>query len=102
MLEFLRMARKSRLELAEAKAAELYRQVEAATVALELQHRRNLEKCVLISLHRDGRQNVFTFSRNGEIHRIRTLGTWDDDIDEWKKLLIDALPDANDAEARGE
>lgn len=41
----------------------------------------------LLSIHRDGRKNVFTFQKNGDIHRISTMGTWSDDIDQWSELL---------------
>lgn len=46
-------------------------------------------RATLISIHRDGRRNVFTFAKNGEIHRISTMGTWDDDIEAWSKALIE-------------
>ncbi len=45
-------------------------------------------RAVLMSIHRDGRKIVFTFMKNGEIHRISAMGTWSDDIDAWTKVLI--------------
>lgn len=80
------------------RALEAEARLETALQMLDAMARKFQEANTLISINRDGRQNVFTFIRNNEIHRIRTIGTWDDDIDAWKKLLIDPLPRANDGE----
>lgn len=46
-------------------------------------------RATLISIHRDGRRIVFTFAKNGEIHRISAIGSWDDDIEAWNQLLTE-------------
>ena len=40
---------------------------------------------VLIAIDRVDRMNVFTFAKDGQIFKIETLGTWDDDIPSWKR-----------------
>lgn len=47
------------------------------------------QRATLLSIHRDGRRIVFTFAKNGEIHRISAIGSWDDDIEAWANLLIE-------------
>lgn len=49
---------------------------------------KNLNQTRLVSIERDGRVNKFTFTRNGEIHVIETLGIWGDDVKKWKKDLL--------------
>jgi hypothetical protein len=47
------------------------------------------ERAALVSITRDGRKNNFTFVRRGEIFRITTVGTWDDDVAGWKRDLFE-------------
>lgn len=57
-------------------------------IEAEKQNANLTRRAVLMSIHRDGRKIVFTFMKNGEIHRISAMGTWSDDIDAWTKVLI--------------
>lgn len=50
---------------------------------------RTAQRATLLSIHRDGRRIVFTFAKNGEIHRISAIGSWDDDIEAWNQLLTE-------------
>lgn len=45
-----------------------------------------LHACRLLSIHRNGRVNLFTFSRSDEIFTIETMGLLSDDPDEWRRL----------------
>lgn len=45
----------------------------------------------LISIERRTRLNYFTFHRNGKIHVVDTMGTWDDDIAQWKTDLLEPI-----------
>ena len=42
--------------------------------------------CRLLSIHRNGRLNVFTFARGDETFTIETMGLLSDNIDEWRKV----------------
>lgn len=42
----------------------------------------------LISIDRQGRENVFTFSRGTETYQVRTMGLLSDNLPEWKEKLI--------------
>lgn len=55
----------------------------------EAQLKRLTQRATLTSIHRDGRRIVFTFAKNGEIHRISAIGSWDDDIEAWNRLLTE-------------
>lgn len=96
MFNIVSQIRKLRAERDEAR-----QQFVQIVAALEIADRRAADRSTLLSIHKDGRRIVFTFARNNEVHRIGAIGTWDDDIEGWKKLLIDPLPDANDGEAKG-
>lgn len=39
----------------------------------------------LIGIHRDGRMNVFTFARKGEVFKIETMGLLSDNVPQWRK-----------------
>jgi hypothetical protein len=42
----------------------------------------------LIDIQREGRWVKFVFMRGPDITQITTIGTWDDDIEEWKRKLL--------------
>ena len=46
------------------------------------------KQAVLIGIERTGRTNSFTFVRNGEVHRIETMGLISDDLPGWKEKLL--------------
>lgn len=46
------------------------------------------ERAALISITREGRKLHFTFVRNGSPYRVTCMGTWSDDVDGWKKELL--------------
>ncbi len=87
---------RKRAQAAEAQLAEAKDRLVFANAALDGMKRRFDERAALISIRREGRRIFFTFARAGEIIRVDALGTWNDDVELWKKLLIDALPNAND------
>lgn len=43
----------------------------------------------LIEIGRNGRVNVFTFIRGDDVIKIETIGTWDDDVAQWRKDLLE-------------
>lgn len=60
------------------------------TAAAELQ--KSLEAiqdaAILTSIERSGRENTFTFIRNGEQYQIVTMGLIGDNLPEWKEKLL--------------
>ncbi len=56
-------------------------------------HQQTLEKLknlpVIYSIDRRGRENVFTFMRNGKTFQIHTMGLISDDINGWRKELFE-------------
>jgi len=49
-----------------------------------------LNRAALISIERvDGRIIRFTFTRRGQVFRCETYGTWDQDVDAWRKALLE-------------
>lgn len=86
-----------RAEAAEMALAECKDRLTFAQAALQGMKHRFEQRTVLVSITRENRRIIFTFARRNEIHQISAIGTWNDDLTEWKKLLIDPLPDANDA-----
>ncbi|QWY83200.1 hypothetical protein [Rhizobium phage RHph_X2_24] len=49
-----------------------------------------LDDCTkLIAIERDGRVNKFTFIRNGQQLTIETMGLLSDDVNRWKKELLE-------------
>lgn len=45
-------------------------------------------KAFLVSIERKGRENIFTFLRNGKLFEIRTMGLISDNIPQWKERLL--------------
>lgn len=45
-----------------------------------------LNACRLLSIHRNGRVNIFTFARHEQIFTIETMGLLSDQPDEWRRL----------------
>jgi hypothetical protein len=45
-----------------------------------------LSSCRLLSIHRNGRLNVFTFARGDQVFTVETMGLLSDNPDEWRKL----------------
>lgn len=69
------------------RALEAEKQLAQATAALIVMNERLAEKAILLSIHRADRKIVFTFARNGEIHRVEAISSWADDIEAWSELL---------------
>lgn len=55
------------------------------------------ERATLVSITRDGQAIRFIFARNETLHHIDTYGTWDCDVEGWKKVLLAPLTDEADA-----
>lgn len=55
------------------------------------------DRAALISITRNGRMNRFMFVRNGQLLTIETMGTWDDDVDGWKKQLLERTDDGQES-----
>jgi len=77
-------------------ATTLQAQLDVTNAALETatEHLAGIElrfanRAALISLGRDGRKLNFTFVRNKELIRITAMGTWEDDLDQWKRELFE-------------
>lgn len=47
------------------------------------------ERATLISITRNGRMNRWLFTRGDSLVSIETVGSWDDDIDAWKRDLLE-------------
>ena len=45
-----------------------------------------LNSCRLLSIHRNGRLNVFTFARGDQIFTVETMGLLSDNPDEWRTM----------------
>lgn len=45
-----------------------------------------LNACRLLSIHRNGRVNVFTFARGDQIFTVETMGLLSDNPDEWRTM----------------
>jgi hypothetical protein len=45
-----------------------------------------LTSCRLLSIHRNGRLNVFTFARGDQIFTVETMGLLSDNPDEWRTM----------------
>ena len=78
-----------RAVLAEAELAVLRAALEQADQRLKGIELLMADRAALVSIRRDGRMNKFTFVRNGELTVIETFGSWDDDPDRWRKILLD-------------
>jgi hypothetical protein len=79
-----------------AAAYEKLRQVEAAYAKLETTHAGLLaivaaleKRAFLVGIERAGKLNKFTFARNGSLSVIETYGTLSDDVNGWKKELLE-------------
>jgi phosphoribosylaminoimidazole-succinocarboxamide synthase len=77
----LRNSWKSRAQAAEAAAAQAKELLEGLALRLE-------DRAALISIVRDGRKLRFGFVRNGKLTYVECMGTWDDDVDAWKRELL--------------
>lgn len=44
---------------------------------------------VLVSIEAINGKNVFMFVRNGHAYRIETYNAWDDDLQQWRKDLLE-------------
>ena len=65
-----------------------FKELEKSTEAL-LKHIEELQNnAFLIGIERSGRQNIFKFLRGGKIYEIHTMGMISDDINAWKKELL--------------
>lgn len=79
---------RTRALLAEAELATVRTALETATEHLQGVELRFRSRAALTNITREGRKLHFTFVRNGELHRVTAMGTWDDDVDQWKKDLL--------------
>lgn len=65
-----------------------FEEMQAAAHALLQSLEEMKQRPFLISVERADRENVFTFSRNGEVYQIRTYSTISDNLPEWKEKLL--------------
>ncbi len=86
---------KRRAEKAEAALAERTEQLEALKEALDGMELRFKERAALMSIVREGRMIRFMFARYDQIHYIQVMGTWDDDLDQWKRDLLEPINKGN-------
>lgn len=80
---------KARAIAAETQLAIANTALALATEQLEGLELRLADRAALISIERNGRINRFLFVRNGQLLTIETMGTWDDDVEGWKKQLLE-------------
>jgi hypothetical protein len=71
------------------RALDAEAKIAAAGSVMEVFEQRIKALPVLASITRDGRHNNFTFTRNGKVIVISAYGTWDDDVDGWKRDLLE-------------
>jgi hypothetical protein len=83
---------KERAVIAEAELATTQAALETAQQHLAGIELRFAERAALVSIARQGRINKFMFLRNGQLTTVECMGTWDDDVDGWKKALLEPLP----------
>lgn len=79
----------TRRKAAADKIAELERRLADAAEYLRGIEALNANRAVLVSISREGSANVFTFIRNGELHKVSTYRTMSDDVEGWKKALFE-------------
>lgn len=58
----------------------------AKTLLTELEKLKN--HSYLIGIEREGRENIFTFARDNQVHQIKTMGLISDNLPEWKEKLL--------------
>lgn len=46
------------------------------------------DRAVLVSIERRSKVNIFTFSRNGKVFQIETMGLLGDNVEQWKRDLL--------------
>lgn len=80
---------KERALIAEAELATTQAALATAEQHLAGIELRFAERAALVSITRQGRINKFMFLRNGQLTTIETMGTWDDDVEGWKKALLE-------------
>lgn len=77
----------------EARIAELEARLlaqKAATIdTLNAMQARFLDRAALMAINSEGRRLRFTFVRNNTVINIDCMGTWDDDVDEWRQMLLE-------------
>ncbi len=79
---------KRRAEQAEADLAALKAQTAELIAGLELLAN---ERAVLLGITSKDRTNRFLFSRNGKLFTIETMGSWGNNVAQWKKDLLEPL-----------
>jgi hypothetical protein len=80
---------KTRALLAEAELNTVRTALNTATEHLAGIELRFRSRAALTNITREGRKLHFTFVRNGELIRVSAMGTWDDDVAQWKKELLE-------------
>lgn len=90
---------RDRALVAEAANALYEAQLTALNEQLQGIELRFAEQASLISIVRDGRKIRFNFTRHGNLYSIEVMGTWDDDVDGWKRALLQpTIKETNDVE----
>jgi len=74
-----------RAEQAEAQLAMVREAADGLVEQLEAQ----LKRPVLMQIKRQGRSNIFTFARNGEVFTVTTYATMNDDVAAWTRDLLE-------------
>lgn len=68
------------------RAAERIKFLEAALDGMTARFNR---RATLESVDTNGRRIIFRFQRNGKFYTIEAMGTWDDDIEGWRRDLLE-------------
>ena len=74
-----------RAEQAEAQLVMVREAADGLVEQLEAQ----LKRPVLMQIKRQGRSNIFTFARNGEVFTVTTYATMNDDVAAWTRDLLE-------------
>lgn len=77
-------------------------QLESLKQALDGMELRFKERAALMSIVREGRMIRFMFARDDKLHFIQMLGTWDDDLDQWKRDLLEPINKGNNNGIEGD
>lgn len=82
---------KRRAEKAETELAALKAATAEIIAGIELMAK---DRAVLIGITTKPKEraNRFTFIRNDHLYQIDTMGTWNDNVAQWKKDLLEPTP----------
>lgn len=76
---------------AEAAEQSLAAHEQATRATLEAMAKRAADRAALMNIELKGRVLRFTFVRAGGVVHIECMGTWDDDVAGWKRMLLEPI-----------